>query len=53
MVDVATLGSLLLGDVTWTNLRRAGLVDERTAGTADRLDALFRPERAPYCGTDF
>jgi predicted acetyltransferase len=53
VVDVATLGSLLLGDVTWANLRRAGLVDERSAGTVARLDALFRPERAPYCGTDF
>jgi predicted acetyltransferase len=53
VVDVATLGSLLLGDVTWANLRRSGLVDERTGGTVDRLDALFRPERAPYCSTDF
>jgi len=53
VVDIATLGSLLLGDVTWANLRRAGLADERTPGTVDRLDALFRPTRAPYCGTDF
>jgi predicted acetyltransferase len=53
VVDVATLGSLLLGGVTWATLRRAGLVDERTDGTVDRLDAVFRPERAPYCGTDF
>ena len=53
VVDVATLGSLLLGDVTWANLRRAGLVDERSDGTVARLDALFRPDRAPYCGTDF
>jgi predicted acetyltransferase len=53
VVDVATLGSLLLGDVTWTNLVRAGLVDERSDGTAARLDAMFRPDRAPYCGTDF
>jgi predicted acetyltransferase len=53
VVDVATLGSLLLGDVTWTNLGRAGLVDERTPGTSAGLDAMFRPDRAPYCGTDF
>lgn len=52
-VDVATLGSLLLGGVTWSVLQRAGLVDERTPGAVDRLDALFRPSRAPYCGTDF
>jgi predicted acetyltransferase len=53
VVDVATLGSLLLGGVTWATLQRAGLVDERTDGTVDRLDAVFRPQRAPYCGTDF
>ena len=53
VVDVATLGSLLLGGVTWAVLRRAGQVDERTGGAVDRLDALFRPTRAPYCGTDF
>jgi predicted acetyltransferase len=47
------LGSLLYGDVTWSTLRRAGLVDERTPGTVDRLDTLFRVARAPHCATDF
>ena len=50
---VADLGALLLGGVAWATLRRAGLVDERTSGAVARADALFRPERPPYCGTDF
>jgi predicted acetyltransferase len=50
---VADLGALLLGGVAWATLQRAGLVDEHTAGAVARADALFRPERPPYCGTDF
>lgn len=53
VLATAELGSLLLGGVTWANLRRAGLVDERAPGAVDRLDGLFRPDRAPYCGTGF
>ena len=52
-LGVADLGSVLLGGVGWTTLRRAGLVDEHTAGAVGRADALFRTDRAPYCGTDF
>jgi predicted acetyltransferase len=52
-VRTADLGALLLGGVTWTALGRAGLADERTPGALAWADALFRPERAPYCGTDF
>ncbi len=50
---VADLGALLLGGVAWATLRRAGLIDEHTPGAVRRADALFRPERPPYCGTDF
>jgi predicted acetyltransferase len=52
-VGVADLGPLLLGGVSWTTLRRAGLVDERTPGAVARADSMFRPDRAPYCSTDF
>ena len=52
-VRPAELGALLLGGVTWTTLGRAGLADERTPGALARADALFRPDRAPFCGTDF
>lgn len=50
---VADLGAVLLGGVRWDVLGRAGLVDEHTPGALARADALFRPERTPYCGTDF
>ncbi|HEY8543423.1 MAG TPA: sterol carrier protein domain-containing protein, partial [Acidimicrobiales bacterium] len=53
VVSVADLGSLLLGGVGWGTLQRAGLVEERSPGTVDRLDTLFRPSRAPHCLTDF
>jgi predicted acetyltransferase len=52
-VGVADLGALLLGGVSWSTLHRAGLVDERRPGAAARADRMFRPDRAPYCSTDF
>lgn len=52
-LGVAELGSLLLGGVTWATLWRAGLVGENTPGAVARADTLFRPERTPYCGTEF
>jgi predicted acetyltransferase len=52
-VRTPDLGSLLLGGVSWTTLHRAGLVDERAVGAVARADTMFRPDRAPYCGTDF
>jgi hypothetical protein len=53
VVGVADLGGALLGDVSWSTLRRARLVDERTPGAVTRADGMFRPDRAPYCSTDF
>jgi predicted acetyltransferase len=53
VVGVADLGALLLGGVSWTTLCRAGLVDERTSEAATHADDMFRPDRAPYCSTDF
>jgi predicted acetyltransferase len=53
VVGVADLGALLLGGVSWSTLRRAGLVDERTAGAVTRADDMFRSDRGPYCSTDF
>ena len=53
VVGVADLGALLLGGVSWSTLHRAGLVDERTPGAVTRADGMFRPDRAPYCSTDF
>jgi hypothetical protein len=53
VVGVADLGGPLLGVVSWSTLQRAGLVDERTPGAVTRADGMFRPDRAPYCSTDF
>jgi predicted acetyltransferase len=53
VVGVADLGALLLGGVSWSTLHRARLVDERTPGALTRADGMFRPDRAPYCSTDF
>ncbi|HLM29222.1 MAG TPA: GNAT family N-acetyltransferase [Acidimicrobiales bacterium] len=53
VVGLADLGALLLGGVSWATLRRAGRVEERTPGAIGRADAMFRPDRAPYCSTDF
>jgi predicted acetyltransferase len=53
VLGAADLGSLLLGGVTWATLLRAGLIEERTPGAVTRLDGLFRPDRAPFCGTSF
>jgi predicted acetyltransferase len=53
VVGVADLGGSLLGGVSWSTLHRAGLVDERTPGAVTHADGMFRPDRAPYCSTDF
>jgi predicted acetyltransferase len=53
VVGMPELGAVLVGGTTWHTVRRAGLVDERSAGAVDRADALFRTERAAYCATDF
>lgn len=52
-VTVADLGSLLAGGTTWRTLQRAARIAEHTAGAVDRADALFRPERAAFCATEF
>jgi predicted acetyltransferase len=53
VLDTAEVGSVLAGGATWRTLARAGRIAERTPGAVDRADALFRPERAPFCGTEF
>lgn len=50
---MADLGAVLLGGVSWATLRRAGLVEEHRPGAVEVADALFRPDRAPYCVTGF
>jgi predicted acetyltransferase len=47
--DVQGLGAMLLGGFTFSELARAGRVEEGTRGGLARTDALFRVERAPWC----
>lgn len=48
-VPVQSLGSALLGGVSFAALRRAGRVIELKAGAIERADALFRWDRQPWC----
>lgn len=52
-LDVADLGSLLLGGVDARQLARVGRIDELTAGAADRAGAFFGWPTAPFCVTRF
>ena len=47
--DVTALGSVYLGGFTWAQLARAFRVTERKPGAAERADALFRHDGAPWC----
>jgi predicted acetyltransferase len=49
----AALGSAYLGGFTFERLARAGRVEELRPGSLRRLDALFRPEAAPWCAEEF
>ena len=48
-LDVTALGSTYLGGITFSELLRAGRIEELREGAAARADALFRAERAPWC----
>ncbi|HMF03364.1 MAG TPA: GNAT family N-acetyltransferase [Acidimicrobiia bacterium] len=53
VLDVASLGGILLGGVPASTLARAGLVEERTAGALAVADAMFAVEPQPFSMTDF
>jgi predicted acetyltransferase len=48
-LDVQALGSAYLGGFTFTDLARAGRIEEAREGSLARADVLFRSERAPWC----
>jgi predicted acetyltransferase len=48
-VPVQSLGSALLGGVSFASLARAGRLDERKDGAIARADAMFRWDRHPWC----
>jgi predicted acetyltransferase len=47
--DVSALGTVYLGAFSFSQLVRAGRVEELRRGAAARADALFRAARAPWC----
>ena len=48
-VAVDGLGSAFLGGVPFSQLARAGRVEERARGGIERADAAFRASAAPWC----
>lgn len=52
-LDVAELGSVLLGGVSFASLRGAGRVIEATPGAAWRADSLFASDVSPYLTLGF
>jgi predicted acetyltransferase len=52
-LDVADVGSVLLGGVSFAALRQAGLVVENRTGATWRADALFTADVAPYLTIGF
>ena len=48
-LDVTALGSAYLGAIAFSDLLRAGRIEELRKGAAARADALFRADRAPWC----
>ena len=52
VMSVAALASTFLGTVTFTTLSRAGLVDEKKAGSLARADRIFAVQQQPWtpCG---
>jgi predicted acetyltransferase len=48
-LDVTALGATYLGGVRFSELLRAGRIEELREGAAARADALFRADRAPWC----
>ncbi|MFO7571830.1 MAG: GNAT family N-acetyltransferase [Gaiellaceae bacterium] len=48
-LDVTSLGATYLGGFSFSQLARAGLVEEARRGALARADALFATDRAPWC----
>ena len=52
-LDVADLGSVLLGGIDAGELAAAGRIVEHTAGSVARAERFFRWRPAPFCSTTF
>ncbi len=52
-IDVASLGTLILGTERAEVLHAAGRIDEHRRGAVERLDVLLRTAAPPHCSTGF
>lgn len=52
-IGLADLATIYMGAHSASELHRAGRMTEQRPGALHELDAAFRTERAPYCGTLF
>jgi predicted acetyltransferase len=52
-MNIAQLGSVYLGGVSFEQLRRASRVVERVSGAVERADALFATALEPWCAEVF
>jgi predicted acetyltransferase len=52
-MDIAQLGSVYLGGVSFGQLRRASRLVERNPGAVERADALFSTGVEPWCAEIF
>jgi predicted acetyltransferase len=52
-LDTTDLACLYLGAFTTTEMAEAGRTTELTDGARQRVDAMFRVARKPWCPTDF
>lgn len=48
-LDIAALGSVYLGGISFRRLADAGQVEALSPGAIERADSLFRSEKAPCC----
>jgi predicted acetyltransferase len=53
VLDVAALGSIVLGGLDASTMARAGTAAEQTAGSLQAADVLFAADRAPFAFTWF
>jgi predicted acetyltransferase len=53
IVDTTDLAAAYLGAFRFSDLARAGRVEERTPGALRRADAMFASDRPPWCATMF
>ncbi len=53
VLDVAALGSIVLGGLDASTMARAGTAEEATTGALTTADVLFGADRAPFAFTWF